>query len=128
MFTQPPAAVQVAEHRFGYQVNGFSILGPFQSLLASAQVFQQILEPEQVRLALAHLLTHLSFTDSSSDGAIECKPRAKSPGDSGIGQQLPRTVGFTEEADGRETVAYGPALAILTHGPLPGCKKAHLAR
>src|SRR5262249_22924352 len=73
--TQPAAAFQVAEHGFGNYVDRLTVGGPLELLLAGAQVLQEVLEPEQVRLALAHALTYLSQRSSSCTSV--CNPCAK---------------------------------------------------
>jgi hypothetical protein len=56
-FTQAPAAIQVTQHCFNKKVSRFTIFGPFQLLLASAQMLNGVLEPEQICFTLGHGIT-----------------------------------------------------------------------
>jgi hypothetical protein len=58
-FAQAPTAIQVTQHCFKHAM-GFGFLGPFQLLLASTQVINGVLQPEQIRLTLSHGITGAS--------------------------------------------------------------------
>src|SRR5262249_51122802 len=59
---QPAAALQVAEHGFRDDLHGLGVFRPLQLLAAGRPVVEHVLEPKQVRVALAH--GHTAFRSS----------------------------------------------------------------